>query len=117
MTKSCAYQHCDNVAEYLDCQDDQVCEDCMEREINESDAVEGDFESLPNTKWNSDIVVASPEEQEIIKLRKAVDVSLEDRKFYMIALNLSGKREELEYKATELINKCGDLLAALVKSR
>lgn len=40
----CAYENCDNPAEFIDAMGDEVCSECMEREINEGDAEPEDFE-------------------------------------------------------------------------
>lgn len=40
----CEYQDCENPAEFLDAMDSQICQECMEREINEGDASPEDFE-------------------------------------------------------------------------
>ncbi len=45
------------------------------------------------------------------KYTDALRVLFNDRKFYMIVLNLSGKREDLETQAFNLINRHGYLKA------
>ena len=44
-------------------------------------------------------------------------VHASDIKYYIIALNLTGKRKELEEKAYELINKHGELKALKLSKR
>lgn len=42
----CTYEHCENPAEFLDEMDDPVCQECMEREVNESGADPQSFERI-----------------------------------------------------------------------
>ena len=42
--EQCAYESCDNPAEFLDEFDDKICQECVEREVNESDSKPEDFE-------------------------------------------------------------------------
>lgn len=44
--KECDYEGCDNEATLWDSSDGEICEDCMEREIRDSDVTEDDFEPL-----------------------------------------------------------------------
>ncbi len=44
--KPCEYESCDNPAEFFDEMGDKVCRECMEREVNESDAKPEDFEQF-----------------------------------------------------------------------
>jgi len=50
------------------------------------------------------------------ELERIKQIRLEDQKFYMIALNLTGKRKKYEDKAFKLIKKHG-LLEALKLSK
>lgn len=42
----CAYDGCHNEAEFVDNLDDEVCSECMEREIKEGSSEPEDFESI-----------------------------------------------------------------------
>ena len=55
-------------------------------------------------------------QKQIDMLNKHLTTSRYDKMFYLTALNLSGKREELEKEAYESINKIGRL-KALTESR
>lgn len=43
----CDYQGCETQPEFLDEGDNLVCEDCMVREIQDSDVIAEDFEPVP----------------------------------------------------------------------
>jgi len=49
--------------------------------------------------------------QKYFRCEKAIENEIDNRHFYMVALNLSGKREELEEKAEKLIDKVGYIKA------
>ncbi len=44
--EQCEYEGCSNPAEFIDEMGDNVCHECMEREINESDAEPESFERI-----------------------------------------------------------------------
>ena len=54
--------------------------------------------------------------QMYLQCKDAENNSIDDNHYYQVALNLSGKREELEERAVKLIDKVG-YIKALKQSR
>lgn len=46
MTDNCEVLLCDSEAEFIDAMDNLLCEECMQEEISNGDAVPEDFETL-----------------------------------------------------------------------
>jgi hypothetical protein len=44
--EKCAYNHCDNDADFYDAMGDAVCEECMERQVQHCGDSYDDFESI-----------------------------------------------------------------------